>query len=333
MQTSTQRVFITDCEGPVTKNDNAAELAAAWIPDGYRFFATVSLYDDYLAEIVRKPGYKAGDTLRLVLPFFKAFGLTDDDMFRFSGENVHIVPRADEALRDIAASMPSYIVSTSYAPYIQAVCRALDFPYENTYRTAVSLDAVNVNEGECAQLRDIHRRILGLPDFALPPDAALDATWSSNTFEAISSLDEIFWKEMPNLSSYRLIRETNPIGGPEKARAVRETASKQGASIADVLYVGDSITDVEAFRLVRAEGGAAVSFNGNHWAVEAASYAITSHTALPLAFVARLFREGGVEALRDLLITEVGPDVMESVSRQSSRVRKELRTEKIGALG
>ncbi len=48
------RVFVTDCEGPITKNDNAAELAAQFIPEGHRFFSVVSLYDDYLAEVVRK---------------------------------------------------------------------------------------------------------------------------------------------------------------------------------------------------------------------------------------------------------------------------------------
>jgi len=82
------RIFVTDCEGPVTKNDNAAELAEAFIPGGGRFFQKISLYDDYLAEVVRKPGYKAGDTLRLILPFFKAFGLDNHTMIRFSRRNI-----------------------------------------------------------------------------------------------------------------------------------------------------------------------------------------------------------------------------------------------------
>ena len=74
MDQSSRRVFITDCEGPITKNDNAAELCEAFVPGGDRFFKKISLYDDYLAEVARRPGYKAGDTLRLILPFFKAMG-------------------------------------------------------------------------------------------------------------------------------------------------------------------------------------------------------------------------------------------------------------------
>lgn len=115
------RIFVTDCEGPLTKNDNAAELSDAFIPAGDRFFKTISLYDDYLAEVVRKPGYKAGDTLRLILPFFKAFGLDNRTMIRFSRKKIEMIPQADCMLREIQELMPAYIVSTSYSAYIRGL--------------------------------------------------------------------------------------------------------------------------------------------------------------------------------------------------------------------
>ena len=77
-----KRVFVTDCEGPISKNDNAFELAAHFIPDGDRFFANISKYDDVLADVVKKEDYKAGDTLRLILPFLKAYGANDKRIFR-----------------------------------------------------------------------------------------------------------------------------------------------------------------------------------------------------------------------------------------------------------
>ncbi len=70
MERRPKRIFISDCEGPITRNDNAAELAEAFIPKGDRFFRKISLYDDYLSEVVHRPHYKPGDTLRLILPFF-----------------------------------------------------------------------------------------------------------------------------------------------------------------------------------------------------------------------------------------------------------------------
>ena len=62
------------------------EMAERFIPWGGEFFARLSRYDDFLADVVQKPGYNAGDTLRLIAPFFVAFGLRDSDVQAFSAE-------------------------------------------------------------------------------------------------------------------------------------------------------------------------------------------------------------------------------------------------------
>ena len=46
-----EKSFITDCEGPLTLNDNAFELAANFIEDGGELFKILSLYDDYLVDV------------------------------------------------------------------------------------------------------------------------------------------------------------------------------------------------------------------------------------------------------------------------------------------
>ncbi len=55
------------------------------------------------------------------------------------------------------------------------------------------------------------------------------------------------------------------------------------------MYVGDSITDVEAFKLVRDNGGLTVSFNGNSYAVKNAEVAVLSESNLVTAVIADLF--------------------------------------------
>lgn len=333
MERTPRRIFVSDCEGPITKNDNAAELADAFIPKGDRFFSKISLYDDYLAEVIRKPGYKAGDTLRLILPFFKAFGLDDKSMIKFSRHNIEMIPQADCMLREILDLVPAYIVSTSYAPYIRAVCDALGFPFKNTYSTSVSLDSYNLSTDEKTQLRDIHAQILDLPDFSIPSAATSADDLTEADRKTVSVLDEIFWSTLPRLEINRIINEVNPIGGREKAMAIEKIRDAEGADLRDVFYVGDSITDVDAFRLVRSGGGMALSFNGNDWAVKEASYAITAQTALPIGWLAMLFVNQGTRSFQDLMMSEVSPDTTERISDMSCRVRKTVRTEKIGSLG
>ncbi len=88
MNTNSQRIFISDCEGPISKNDNAFELASHFIPHGDKFFTLISRYDDILADIVKKKGYKAGDTLKLILPFLKAYDATNQGIMEYSSKNV-----------------------------------------------------------------------------------------------------------------------------------------------------------------------------------------------------------------------------------------------------
>jgi energy-converting hydrogenase A subunit R len=333
MKQGSRRIFVTDCEGPITKNDNAAELAAQYIPQGDRFFARISLYDDYLAEVVRRPVYKPGDTLRLILPFFKAFGLNNDTMVEFSGRNIEMIPFADRVLRELHALAPAHIVSTSYSPYIRAVCDAIDFPFENTYRTEVNLDTYALSEPECSQLKALHARIMDLEDFEIPSGANSAEDLSEPDRETVAILDEIFWTELPRMEIYAIIRDVNPIGGREKARAIEEIAAREEVALSAVMYVGDSITDVDAFRLVKSAGGLAVSFNGNDWAVREAHFAVTAQNALPIGWLATLFLEKGVEAFQDLFMDRITPDNSDAISARSSRVRKEVRTEIIGSLG
>ena len=86
-----KRIFVSDCEGPISKNDNAFELAANFVPNGDALFANISKYDDVLADVLQKPGYSAGSTLRLILPFFKAYGVSDGQMEDFSANNIVLI--------------------------------------------------------------------------------------------------------------------------------------------------------------------------------------------------------------------------------------------------
>ncbi len=333
MPQTSRKIFVTDCEGPVTKNDNAAELAEAFIPQGSIFFKKVSLYDDYLAEIIHKQGYKAGDTLKLILPFLKAFGVDDRSMQKFSRRNIEIIPFADKVLKQIQEIAPAYIVSTSYSQYIDAVCEAIEFPSQFTFSTLVNFDLFSLSESEKKVLKTAHARIVDLPDFTIDDCVRSVSDISASDMDVISQLDTFFWDELPELDIYALLESVNPIGGQEKAAAIREIIRIEGAGLDDVIYVGDSITDVDAFRLVKSGGGLAVSFNGNHWAVREASMALTARNASPIGWIAHAFITQGLESLEDLMIQKVTPENESVLSEHSSRIRKTVRTETIGALG
>jgi predicted HAD superfamily phosphohydrolase len=335
-------MYCTDLEGPVTKNDNAAELCAAVVPHGGELFRRVSAYDDYLAEVVNMPGYRAGDTLRLILPFMMAHGLTQGRMASFSARGILVVPGAGEVLGRIAETAPAYIISTSYCQYVHAVCDAIGFPRDQTFCTRVNLEDYAIPDTEVARVKELAQRVTSRGVIEIPAFASGPGDLSDEDQETVADLDEVFWDALPELSVYSMVEEVSPVGGPEKATSIQRAARVRDVPMYQVMYVGDSITDVEAFRTVRREGGLAVSFNGNRWAVEEADVAVVCPRAEPMLPFARAFLEGGrtkVEGvdwgvnIPDCTCTWLEGVDAESVVEASERMRKEVRGEEIGRLG
>jgi energy-converting hydrogenase A subunit R len=335
--------FVSDLEGPLTLNDNAFELTAHFLPQGAHFFALMSRYDDILADIVKRSGYRAGTTLALIVPFLKAFGLRDRDLHEFSRSSIRLVPGALEALQRIRAQMPAFIISTSYEPYVRAVCEALQFPFENAYCTKISLDAYALSEEERQELLTLYDQIVQRSQIQIPLGVQSVDELSGEDRQTLELLDHIFWERVWGMEIGRVLREVQPIGGPEKARALREISERTGISLAQTIYVGDSITDVEALALVRQAGGLAVAFNGNRYALRAAELGCISSDALILAEIAEAFQASPARLCLDrtaspangrrrrTVQTKSGID--EAFIHQSEQMRRRLRGEQIGGLG
>jgi len=166
------------------------------------------------------------------------------------------------------------------------------------------------------------------------------------------------------MESGRMLVEVNPVGGTEKARAVQDIVEKLECSLDCVMYVGDSITDAPALRLVRENGGLAVSFNGNDYSVRESDVAVlsgdTTVTSVLAEVFSRLGKDGAlrlvnkwgpsgleeycvVPELREMMsvlfsggfpqIEQVTDDNLERLMRESGVFRKTVRGEAIGKLG
>jgi energy-converting hydrogenase A subunit R len=353
------RIFITDCEGPISKNDNAMELAAHFIPDGEGVFSRLSRYDDFLAYVEQRPGYKAGDTLRLILPFLKAFDATDKGIEEYSRATILLMPGAKATLAFVRKRMPAFIISTSYEPYIRALCEVIDFPFEATYCTVLVLDRYQLPKEEAAYLRQVAGEIARMPLIEWGEGARGIAAVSDAGRKAVRRLNQIFWEEMVGMQINRVLAEVDPIGGEAKAAAVRAILQRTGADVSEVMYVGDSITDLKALQLVKGGGGLAVSFNGNAYAIQGAQVACVARDTGIISICAQLFAAGGrsgviarlpqwgedilqsagveeeelVHLSSDAEIGEITPDNQAQWIERSQEFRKQVRGVGIGSLG
>jgi energy-converting hydrogenase A subunit R len=359
-----KKVFVSDCEGPISKNDNAFETASHFIQHGDRIFTVISRYDDVLADVLRRPNHKAGSTLKLILPFLKAYDVTDDKMREFSAQTLALISSIKNTLQHVRTVAYAFIVSTSYEHYMKALCHFLGFPYENTYCTRISIDKYHVTGQEKTKLKETAKEISQMPIVEIPLNAKSMKDLSERDRETIRRLDEIFWNEIACTDCGRIFSEVDPVGGSGKAESIKDIVQKTGAALADVAYFGDSITDVEAFRLVRENGGLAVSFNGNQFAIKAAEIAVLSENSIVTAIIAGVFSRFGKQQALSLVenwnrqalkkssvdqtlidslfrlypsklpkVKIITRENMEILAKESSEFRKKVRGTTIGRLG
>jgi energy-converting hydrogenase A subunit R len=338
-----RKFVVSDCEGPISANDNAFELAGHFIEDGERFFQIVSHYDDILADEIKRPNYNAGSTLKLILPFLKAYGATNQNMKDFSQENVLLIPGARATLGLLQFIMPTYIVSTSYEPYIRALCDLTNFSFNQCYCTRLDLDSHPLGNADQEKLRQFRLSIVDNPDF--------------------ENLERIFWEELPEMEIYSLVEEVNPVGGEAKKEAVLDIMEKRSFQASDLMYVGDSITDVQPLNFAKENGGIALSFNGNEFALDNASIAAISDNTVITSVIADLFNRYDLKVVQDFALSfEKDPEKAvqehplnpqlasklvetntrlemvtennrEELKEESSKFRKRVRGESIGGLG
>jgi len=247
---------------------------------------------------------------------------------------------------------------------LRALCEVLEFPFENAYCTRVCMDKYGLREKEKEELKQIAKEIAQMPTFEIPSGAKSLDDLPKEAQKTVRRLDEIFWNRIAEMEIGRVYREVNPVGGSEKAEAIKDIVHRLGATVADVIYVGDSVTDGKAFKLVRRKGGLTVSFNGNQYAVRNSEIAVLSENSIITSVIADVFlRSGKSEALnlvknwnrKSLEKSPVNQNLLnrlfklypaklpktkiitnqniETLAEESSKFRKKVRGDAIGRLG
>jgi energy-converting hydrogenase A subunit R len=296
----------TACEGPLALNDHAFELCRDFIkPQGDRFFQQVSHYDYYLTEVAKQPGRQSGNILKLILPFLKAQGLTNAQIEAHSRQNIKLMPGAEGAYKFLhGQKLPIFAISTSYRQFAGAVGLKLGLNRKHIFCTELDLDRYKLPESEAEELQRLAGEIADAPAIELPAEATSLADLPEPVQETVATLDRILGKRLPAMESGAILQEVHPLGGPEKAKAVTDSLAKTGLTMTDTIYVGNSPTDLQAFEAVRAEGGLAISFNGDHSAVKAAEVVVVSDNAWSMALLMAVFQLWGKDGVLELAAPE-----------------------------
>lgn len=257
-----------------------------------RFFRNISEYDDYLYYVVKKEGYEAGYTLKLIAPFISASGqLNFDDLIK----DVIFIPDARFAAKKIMELCRVVVISTAPLKFVEKTAKILGF-------------------------KEIHASDL---DFKIEMDEFMKKDLIEKV-DFISSLSgEELYRTMEEIFSkiWNLVDKLKVIGAKEKAEILESYDPKRPIAI------GDSITDCKMFEKARELDGIAIAFNGNKYAIEKADFAVISYTAKAHAILVEEILKGRVPKLEKKIgkVFKVSESKLDEIVRESMKIRVKLR--------
>jgi energy-converting hydrogenase A subunit R len=327
-----KNIYITNCEGPVSKSDSTREIAEAFIPEGGKLFTLLQQFDSYLGDIEKIKNHVYGNSLKYILPFLKAANVTDKDVREFLNQHISIMSGTKEMLVSIQEKMETYIVSTSYVHHMEAIAKYLGLEPANTYSTRVFFDDYTMGEREQKMFTGLTSAFLQLPAISWNEAGVI----SPEGQFAIDSLKAFLFERLSTLSVNQWLKGIQIMSGVAKADAVLDIAKRSNVSLEDIVYVGDNITDVNALSLIKEQGGLSISYNGNRQAVLNADYIVVSEDTGILKEIALTLCQSGKKDIKQgttregaFVCSRTNCDI-DNVIHFSENMRKELQARPIG---
>jgi len=268
-----------DLEGPLSPQDNAYELMKLF-PNGDKIFEVISRYDDLLT-LEEREGYEPGDTLALIVPFLVLHNISEDNIARLASK-AGLTGGADKLISWLQYSnWKVFCISTSYKQYATHITQKLGIYAHNVACTSFPLDKfrLTLSKEDTKLLQQAEADIL-----TMHPVADDD--------RIKQSLDHFFWEELPTTNLGMAIKEVKPVGGRRKVAALNRFADTYAQPLSSWVVVGDSITDFRMLQAVEQEGGLAIAFNANEYALPYSTMSLASTFISDLTEVLPAWQKG-----------------------------------------
>ena len=268
-----------DLEGPLSPQDNAYELMKLF-PDGDKVFEVISRYDDLLT-LEEREDYEPGDTLALIVPFLVLHNISEDKITALAAK-ASFTGGADKLISWLQYNIwRVFCITTTYEQYAMHITQKLGIYAHNVACTPFPL--AQMHQTLCKEdvqlLQQAETDIL-----AMHPVADDD--------RIKQSLDRFFREQLPSTHLGELIRQVKPVGGRRKVATLKRFADKYNQPLSNWLVVGDSITDFRMLQAVEAEGGVAIAFNANEYALPYATMSLASTFVSDLTEVLPAWQKG-----------------------------------------
>lgn len=294
------RYVVCTAWGFLTRNNDNEDLCKRFVDDGERFYRVLERYDRLSSYVLNREDATAGSYYKWCVPFLKAFGATDHLIHKCCTEDMVLMPNAGRTIRYISGMMPTYITTSMYEHGTMEMIERLGCPLCQVADTKLCIDQTMMGRAESRNLRAVAKTIsdLDVPEnfYELNvPTELLDEDIS-----IIKTLDSIIPDKIADAGAMGLMESTDAMTSHKKAYRMLDIRRLTAIDLDCTMYVGSSSTDFQPMDLVRDEGGLAIAFNGEEFAVRGSNVAILSEDTTAVSLFASMFFDKGPQSAMEL---------------------------------
>ena len=284
--------------GFLTSGNSMKRMCDRFIRNGGRIYDVLTAYDSIMAYGLNSDKRGSGESLRTLVPLLKAAGATDSSVHAYFAADMSLMPGSD-AIWYLNDLMTSLIVSEAYEHHTMAMCDSLNIPPDIVRCTEVSFDDIDLDRQEGKKFRDIASELSKLDVPRVSSSGGIQFIGGNDRLimDAVTGLIE----KIDGWDLAHQLRTVRPLGGNEKAFALMDMRTRTAVDLDCTAFIGSSGIDYPAMDIVCDNGGLAISFNGDAYAVTGSNVAVMSPNPIVAAYLVSEFYVGGMEEIYDLV--------------------------------
>lgn len=296
-----EKMFICSSRGFLTRNDPLMDLCERYIDNGRKFLNVLRRYDDLITYVLGREEATAGSSVKWAVPFLKAFGATDNGVYRWCSDHLEMMPNAESTMRYITNLMPSNIMTSAYEHCMMPVMDRIDAPECNLTCTSMSLDQANLGRIESRKLREIAYEIaaLRIPQTVYEINVPMEVDPAD--VRIIKRLDALFQNEIPSMTAMSLMESIEPMNSFKKGYTLMNMRRETNIDFNGTVIVGSEQTDFQMMDIVRDNDGLSIAFNGSEFAVRGCNVCVMSNDTTVVSVLTQEFFDGGIQSVTDLV--------------------------------
>ena len=296
-----EKMFVCSSRGFLTRNDPLMDICERYIDNGRKFLNVLRRYDDLITYVLGREEASAGSAIKWSVPFLKAFGATDNGIYRWCQEHLELMPNAETTMRYITNLMPANIITSAYEHCMMPVMDRLDAAECNLTCTQMGLDQAMLGRAESRRLREIAYEIAALKVPKTVYEINVPMEVDPADIRIIKTMDAVLQDEIPSMTAMSLMETVEPVNSFKKGYSLMNMRRESNIDFNGTVIVGSEQTDFQMLDLVRDNDGLAIAFNGAEFAVRGCNVCVMSNDTTVVSVLTQEFFDGGIQSVTDLV--------------------------------